>query len=155
MTLGVLILGIVVIPAANRFTHRAPRLPDTVGWIEHTLAVMSRADAVRTDTRPAARGMGDGVGGGAAGGCRGITASATHCTVQCRPIFRAAPNSFDVGLCAGGPYRRACQRGAAAYADTARRHAVTDGVCVPPGRHAGQLCGSAHARPRRDARCNT
>jgi cytochrome b561 len=41
MTLGVLILAIVVIRAANRFTHRAPRLPDTVGWIEHTLAVMS------------------------------------------------------------------------------------------------------------------
>jgi cytochrome b561 len=41
MTLGVLILAIVVIRAANRFTHRAPRLPDTVGWIEHTLAVGS------------------------------------------------------------------------------------------------------------------
>jgi cytochrome b561 len=35
MTLGVLILVIVVIRAANRFTHRSPKLPDTVGWAEH------------------------------------------------------------------------------------------------------------------------
>jgi cytochrome b561 len=41
MTLGVLILGIVVLRVANRLTHRAPKLPDTVGWIEHKLAVVS------------------------------------------------------------------------------------------------------------------
>src|SRR5512133_3648959 len=41
MTLGVLILAVVVLRAANRFTHRAPRLPDTVGWAEHKLFVGS------------------------------------------------------------------------------------------------------------------
>jgi cytochrome b561 len=41
MTLGVLILAIVVLRVANRLTHRAPKLPDTVGWIEHKLAVVS------------------------------------------------------------------------------------------------------------------
>ena len=41
MTLGVLILAIVVLRAANRFTHRAPRLPATVGRAEHKLVVGS------------------------------------------------------------------------------------------------------------------
>jgi cytochrome b561 len=41
MTLGVLILAIVVVRATNRFTHRAPKLPDTVGWVEHKLVVGS------------------------------------------------------------------------------------------------------------------
>ncbi len=41
MTLGVLILLIVVIRVANRFTHRAPRLPDTVGSVEHMLVIGS------------------------------------------------------------------------------------------------------------------
>ncbi len=41
MTLGVLILCIVVLRAANRLTHRAPKLPDTVGWLEHKLVVGS------------------------------------------------------------------------------------------------------------------
>ncbi|HZN80079.1 MAG TPA: cytochrome b [Mycobacterium sp.] len=41
MTLGVLILAIVVLRAANRLTHRAPKLPDTVGWVEHKLVVGS------------------------------------------------------------------------------------------------------------------
>lgn len=41
MTLGVVILCIVVLRVANRFTHRAPKLPDTVGWIEHKLVVGS------------------------------------------------------------------------------------------------------------------
>jgi cytochrome b561 len=41
MTLGVLILVIVVMRAANRFTHRVPKLPDTVGWLEHKLVVGS------------------------------------------------------------------------------------------------------------------
>jgi cytochrome b561 len=41
MTLGVLILAIVVVRGANRFTHRAPKLPDTVGWVEHKLVVGS------------------------------------------------------------------------------------------------------------------
>ena len=41
MTLGVLILVIVVVRAANRFTHRVPKLPDTVGWLEHKLVVGS------------------------------------------------------------------------------------------------------------------
>jgi len=41
MTLGVLIPAVVVLRAANRFTHRAPRLPDTVGWIEHKLVIGS------------------------------------------------------------------------------------------------------------------
>jgi cytochrome b561 len=41
MTLGVLILVIMVTRAANRFTHRVPKLPDTVGWIEHQLVVGS------------------------------------------------------------------------------------------------------------------
>jgi cytochrome b561 len=41
MTLGVLILCIVVVRAVNRFTHRVPKLPDTVGWVEHKLVVGS------------------------------------------------------------------------------------------------------------------
>jgi cytochrome b561 len=41
MTLGALVLGIVVLRVVNRFTHRAPKLPDTVGWIEHKLVVGS------------------------------------------------------------------------------------------------------------------
>jgi cytochrome b561 len=41
MTLGVVILAIVILRAANRFTHRAPKLPDTVNWIEHKLVVVS------------------------------------------------------------------------------------------------------------------
>ena len=41
MTLGVTVLVIVVVRAANRVTHRAPKLPDTVGWLEHKLVVGS------------------------------------------------------------------------------------------------------------------
>jgi cytochrome b561 len=41
MTLGVLILSIVVVRVLNRFTHRVPKLPDTVGWFEHKLVVGS------------------------------------------------------------------------------------------------------------------
>ena len=41
MTLGVTILCIVVVRAANRFTHRVPKLPETVGWVEHKLVVGS------------------------------------------------------------------------------------------------------------------
>lgn len=41
MTLGVTVLVIVVVRAANRFTHRVPKLPDTVGWFEHKLVVGS------------------------------------------------------------------------------------------------------------------
>jgi cytochrome b561 len=41
MTLGVLVLLIVVLRVANRFTHRAPKLPATVGWAEHKLVVGS------------------------------------------------------------------------------------------------------------------
>ncbi len=41
MTLGVTILTIVVVRIANRLTHRAPRLPDTVGRFEHNLVVGS------------------------------------------------------------------------------------------------------------------
>jgi cytochrome b561 len=41
MTLGIVVLVIVVVRAANRFTHRVPKLPDTVGWLEHKLMVGS------------------------------------------------------------------------------------------------------------------
>jgi cytochrome b561 len=41
MTLGILVLLIVVVRAANRFTHRVPKLPDSVGWFEHKLVVGS------------------------------------------------------------------------------------------------------------------
>jgi cytochrome b561 len=41
MTLGVTVLVIVVLRVANRLTHRAPKLPDTVGWFEHKLVVGS------------------------------------------------------------------------------------------------------------------
>ena len=41
MTIGVVILAVVVLRAANRFTHRAPALPSTVGWFEHKLVVGS------------------------------------------------------------------------------------------------------------------
>jgi cytochrome b561 len=41
MTLGVTVLVIVVLRVANRLTHRAPKLPATVGWFEHKLVVGS------------------------------------------------------------------------------------------------------------------
>ena len=41
MTLGAAILAIVVIRVANRFTHRAPPLPRTVGPFEHVLVIGS------------------------------------------------------------------------------------------------------------------
>ena len=41
MTLGIVVLVIVLLRAANRLTHRAPKLPDTVGWVEHKLVVGS------------------------------------------------------------------------------------------------------------------
>ena len=41
MTLGVSILVIVVVRAANRFTHRAPKLPDTVSGFEHKIVIGS------------------------------------------------------------------------------------------------------------------
>jgi len=41
MTLGAVILAVVVVRVANRFTHRAPKLPDTVGRVEHKLVVGS------------------------------------------------------------------------------------------------------------------
>ena len=41
MTLGVSILVIVVARAANRLTHRTPKLPDTVGRFEHKLVIGS------------------------------------------------------------------------------------------------------------------
>ena len=41
MTLGVTILVITVARAANRFTHRTPPLPATVGGLEHKLVVAS------------------------------------------------------------------------------------------------------------------
>lgn len=41
MTLGIVVLVIVVLRVANRFTHRVPKLPDTVGWAEHKLVVGS------------------------------------------------------------------------------------------------------------------
>jgi cytochrome b561 len=37
MTLGIVVLVIVMLRAANRLTHRVPKLPDTVGWVEHKL----------------------------------------------------------------------------------------------------------------------
>lgn len=41
MTLGITILAITLARAANRFTHRTPRLPETVGPLEHKLVVGS------------------------------------------------------------------------------------------------------------------
>ena len=41
MSLGIVVLVVVVVRAANRFTHRVPKLPDTVGWVEHKLVVGS------------------------------------------------------------------------------------------------------------------
>jgi cytochrome b561 len=41
MTLGAVILCIVVLRVANRFTHRVPKLPSTVGWFEHKLVLGS------------------------------------------------------------------------------------------------------------------
>lgn len=41
MTLGVTILVVVLARAANRFTHRAPKLPDTVGRFEHKIVIGS------------------------------------------------------------------------------------------------------------------
>jgi cytochrome b561 len=41
MTLGVLVLSVAIVRVANRFTHRAPPLPDNVGPIEHNLIVGS------------------------------------------------------------------------------------------------------------------
>lgn len=41
MTLGVTILVIAVARVANRFTHRTPPLPDTVGTLEHRMMIGS------------------------------------------------------------------------------------------------------------------
>jgi cytochrome b561 len=41
MTLGVTVLAIVVVRAVNRFTHRVPKLPPTVGRRERLLVVGS------------------------------------------------------------------------------------------------------------------
>ena len=41
MTLGAAILAIVVVRVANRFTHRVPPLPRTVGPVEHVLVIGS------------------------------------------------------------------------------------------------------------------
>lgn len=41
MTLGITILVVVVVRAANRFTHRVPPLPDTVGGLEHKVVIGS------------------------------------------------------------------------------------------------------------------
>ena len=41
MTLGIAILAITIARAANRFTHRTPPLPETVGALEHKLVVGS------------------------------------------------------------------------------------------------------------------
>jgi cytochrome b561 len=41
MTLGIVVLIVVVVRAANRLTHRSPKLPDTVGWVEHKLVLGS------------------------------------------------------------------------------------------------------------------
>jgi cytochrome b561 len=41
MTLGITVLAIVVARVVNRFTHRVPKLPDTVGWLEHKLVIGS------------------------------------------------------------------------------------------------------------------
>jgi cytochrome b561 len=41
MTLGVVILAIVVVRAVNRFTHRVPKLPATVGRVERLLVIGS------------------------------------------------------------------------------------------------------------------
>jgi cytochrome b561 len=41
MTTGVVILAIVVVRVANRFTHRVPKLPQTVGGFERILVVGS------------------------------------------------------------------------------------------------------------------
>ncbi len=41
MTLGVTILVVVIVRAANRFTHRTPKLPESVGRLEHKLVVGS------------------------------------------------------------------------------------------------------------------
>ena len=41
MTLGAVILAIVVVRVANRFTHRVPKVPQTVGGIERILVAGS------------------------------------------------------------------------------------------------------------------
>jgi cytochrome b561 len=41
MTLGVVILAVVVVRVANRFTHRSPALPPTVGVLEQQLVLGS------------------------------------------------------------------------------------------------------------------
>src|SRR6476646_7806795 len=89
-----------------------------------------RADDVRALAGSAADRMGHGVGVGPVGGDFRITQSATHCAVQCRPVFHTPPNTFAVRLRIGGRDCRACRRGYAAHPDAARRHAVTDGVCA-------------------------
>jgi cytochrome b561 len=41
VTLGIVVLVIAVLRVTNRFTHRVPKLPDTVSWVEHKLVVGS------------------------------------------------------------------------------------------------------------------
>jgi len=137
------------------YARRARELCDATG----ALLVV---DDVRALAGSAADRMGHGVGVGPVGGDFRITQSATHCAVQCRPVFHTPPNTFAVRLRIGGRDCRACRRGTAAHPDAARRHAVTDGVCAPNAvatpaservctRHTGQLCESAYVRARRCA----
>ena len=166
MTLGVVVLAIVVVRAANRFTHRVPKLPDTVGWVEHKLVVGSELTLYAVMLAQPLVGWAMVSASRQAGCGLRVTGSATHCAVRCRPVFRPPPDSFAVGLRIGGRYCRACQRGAAAHVDASGRHAVTDDVRASTatttsatdrvfGRHAAQLCEFAHARARCHAPCNT
>ena len=162
MTLGVVVLCIVVLRIANRFTHRAPKLPNTVGWAEHKLVVGSELTLYALMLAQPLIGWAMVSAGGRPPVIFGSVRLPRDRTVQRRSVLRAPSDPLGVGVCIGRRHRRAYQRGTASHADTARPHAVADGVLAGPldwrqavlGRSAARFCDSAHAGAAAMALCN-
>jgi cytochrome b561 len=166
MTLGVLILVIVVVRAANRFTHRVPKLPDTVGWLEHKLVVGSELTMYATLASSAADRMGHASASGQSAEVYGSL-----------DLPRIAPFNADLYFIlrqTHSLFAYALVAVIAAHVSAVLLHTLTlrDGMPVPDGvcasnavatpaservctRHTGQLCESAHVRARRGAVCST
>ena len=124
MTLGVLILSVVVIRAANRLTHRPPRSAGHRRPGRARRRRRLRVAVVCTDVGPATGRLGDGVGRRPAGGDIRIDAAPPHRTIRRRPLLRSPADPFTVRVCTGGRHRRARLCGVMAYVGVPRRHVV-------------------------------
>ena len=166
MTLGVLVLAIVVVRAANRFTHRVPKLPDTVGWLEHKLVVGSELTMYALLLAQPLIGWAM------------VSASGQSAVVfGSLDLPRIAPFDADLYFVlrqTHSLFAYALVAVIAAHVSAVLLHTLTlrDGMLSrmtfalrqrPPrrradrvcGRHAGQLCEFAHARARCGAPCST